>query len=86
MSDFFRLLAAWLSGRYRVFPWRSFLLLVALLLYLFSPIDLIPDVIPGVGFVDDLTLFGVLVRSLVGDTRKFREWRARRAAPPAATA
>lgn len=34
----------------------------ALLLYLLSPIDLLPDLLPGIGTVDDLVFAGVILR------------------------
>ncbi|MET0517571.1 MAG: YkvA family protein [Burkholderiaceae bacterium] len=37
-------------------PWRARLLALALLAYGLSPIDLIPDVIPFVGLLDDLLI------------------------------
>ena len=43
-------------------PTRSRLALGALLLYLRSPIDLLPDLLPGIGTVDDLILAGVVLR------------------------
>lgn len=43
-------------------PGRSRLALGALLLYLRSPIDLLPDLLPGIGTVDDLILAGVVLR------------------------
>jgi uncharacterized membrane protein YkvA (DUF1232 family) len=35
-------------------------------LYLFSPIDLIPDMIPVLGFVDDLVIVPMAIRWLLG--------------------
>jgi uncharacterized membrane protein YkvA (DUF1232 family) len=43
-------------------PGRSRLALGALLLYLRSPIDLLPDLLPGIGTVDDLIIAGVVLR------------------------
>jgi len=43
-------------------PGRSRLALGALLVYLRSPIDLLPDLLPGIGTVDDLILAGVVLR------------------------
>lgn len=45
-------------------PRRSRLALGALLLYLRSPIDLLPDLLPGVGTVDDLIVAGVVLRGV----------------------
>jgi uncharacterized membrane protein YkvA (DUF1232 family) len=43
-------------------PRRSRLALGALYLYLRSPIDLLPDLLPGIGTVDDLIVAGVVLR------------------------
>lgn len=37
-----------------------------LLLYLFSPIDLIPDVLPFFGLVDDMVLVPLAIRFMLG--------------------
>ena len=74
MRTIFRLIKAWISGRYRVVPWRTIGLLAITVLYAISPIDLIPDYIPLIGVVDDATLLGFLLRSIVKDVKSFTEW------------
>lgn len=80
MKDMLRMFGAWATGRYRTVPGMSLLLLIALLIYLFSPFDLIPDFLPGIGMLDDIALFGFLLRSLLRDARRFRAWEQDRAA------
>ena len=46
----------WLVFRHRETPWPAKALLILLLAYLASPIDLIPDVIPVLGMLDDLVV------------------------------
>ena len=46
----------WLVFRHRETPWPVKALLILLLAYLASPIDLIPDVIPVLGMLDDLVV------------------------------
>ncbi len=46
-------------------PRRSKLLLLALLGYLSSPVDLVPDFIPVVGQLDDLIITAIVLRSVV---------------------
>ena len=71
---FFRMIRGWVTGKYRVTPWRTIGLGAVLLVYLFSPVDLIPDYIPFVGFIDDLVILGFFARSLQKDVRRFAEW------------
>jgi uncharacterized membrane protein YkvA (DUF1232 family) len=46
-------------------PWGSRLMLGALLLYLLSPIDLVPDFVPVAGQLDDALLLALALRRLV---------------------
>ncbi|MCK2000370.1 YkvA family protein [[Brevibacterium] frigoritolerans] len=43
--------------------------LVGMLLYIFVPTDLIPDVIPGFGQVDDMAVIMYVVKCLYSDLR-----------------
>ena len=42
-------------------PWTAKAALGAMVLYLASPVDLIPDWIPGAGYLDDILLVGIAV-------------------------
>jgi|LAHU01.1.fsa_nt_gb uncharacterized membrane protein YkvA (DUF1232 family) len=42
-------------------PWTAKALVSAALAYAFSPVDLIPDVIPVIGYLDDLVVVPALV-------------------------
>lgn len=46
----------WLIFRHGETPWYAKVVLILLLAYLMSPIDLIPDVIPVLGMLDDLVV------------------------------
>jgi uncharacterized membrane protein YkvA (DUF1232 family) len=61
-------------------PWYARLTSLISILYLVSPIDLIPDVIPFAGFVDDLFVVPLLVsmatRLLPGDVKRIAQQKA----------
>lgn len=69
-----RLLRAYLNGSYREVPWQSLLRITAAIVYFVMPIDLIPDVIAGVGLVDDVAVIVWTVRSIRSDLERFRAW------------
>lgn len=69
-----RLVRAYARGDYRRLPWRSLTMIVGGLLYFVAPLDLIPDVILGTGFLDDAAVVAFVLRSLRGDLDRFAEW------------
>ena len=72
-----RLLEEWRNGRFRLGTGKV-LLIVAGLLYFLMPLDAVPDVVPLVGYVDDLTvLAGVVAQLEPVLARLQRRWYAR---------
>jgi uncharacterized membrane protein YkvA (DUF1232 family) len=62
--------AAWLAARDPRVPWLARLLAIAVAAYALSPIDLIPDFIPVLGWLDDLLIVPLglwVVRRLIPD-------------------
>lgn len=51
--------ALYLAARHPATPWYAKLLVAAIVAYAFSPIDLIPDFIPVIGYLDDLVLLPI---------------------------
>lgn len=69
-----RLLKAWMNGSYTGVSAQTLAAIVAALLYFINPLDVVPDFIPGLGYVDDAALIAWLLRSLAGDLDQFRSW------------
>jgi uncharacterized membrane protein YkvA (DUF1232 family) len=69
-------LAYW-RGEYRAVSGKAILSVVAGLLYFVSPIDVIPDWLVGVGFLDDIAVLGWVMKTLQGELDAFRSWRSR---------
>jgi uncharacterized membrane protein YkvA (DUF1232 family) len=79
-------LALWLAARDPRVPWYAKAVAAAVAAYALSPIDLIPDFVPVLGYLDDLVIvpLGVLFAvKLVpsGLMAEFREEAARRVKP-----
>ncbi|WP_416866929.1 MAG: YkvA family protein [Imperialibacter sp.] len=69
-----RMVKNYISGNYRVMPWKSIVLLVAGLIYFITPIDLIPDFIPALGLIDDISMIAFIYRSLKQDIDEYLLW------------
>ncbi len=69
-----RLVRAYADGSYREVNAGSIALAVAAILYFVSPIDLVPDAIPGAGLVDDATVFAFVLARLQIELERFADW------------
>ncbi|BFU96944.1 MAG: conserved protein of unknown function [Nitrospira sp.] len=69
-----RLLKAWMNGAYKGVSLQTLVAIVASLLYFINPLDVIPDFVPGLGYVDDAALIAWLLKSLAGDLDQFTNW------------
>lgn len=69
-----RLVRSYANGEYRQISTKTIISGLAVLLYVLSPIDLVPDFIPVVGFLDDLSLISWFVASFQIEITRFREW------------
>jgi uncharacterized membrane protein YkvA (DUF1232 family) len=79
LMTFLRFIRAYARGDYRQVHWQTVTLIVAAVLYFLMPIDVLPDVLIGLGFVDDAAVIA-WVMSMVGpELGKFRQWEASRA-------
>lgn len=77
VCDIFLLLKDRLAGRYSEMPWRVVAALVGALVYVLSPLDLIPDFIPFAGFLDDAAVFASVLAFSQEDLEKYRFWKRR---------
>ena len=74
-KDLFSLLKDFYQGYYKDVPWLTIASIGGALLYVLSPIDLIPDFIPVIGYLDDAAVFVACLKFVKGDLEKYREWK-----------
>lgn len=73
-----RLLRSYASGQYRNVPAKSLVLIVAGILYFVMPIDVIPDFVIGLGFLDDAAVLAWVVSSVRTVISDFEKWESSR--------
>lgn len=69
----YRMLKSWNKGAYKM-KFTDILLPAIALIYVLSPIDLIPDFIPVIGALDDLALLAFAIPLLIKEVDKFLLW------------
>lgn len=72
---FYSLLKDYMSGRYKSIPWYFIASITAALLYLLNPLDVIPDAIPIIGFIDDLAILKVCTELMKMELQKYQDWK-----------
>lgn len=73
---FIEILRNYQKGEYKEIPWRSITAISFTLLYIVNPLDVVPDVLPFVGYVDDLSVFMALLSLAEKDLDEFETWKA----------
>ena len=65
----------WRAGKYRQALYGTIAAVVFALLYVFNPLDIIPDILPVLGVVDDATVIAALLMLVERDLTKYRGWK-----------
>ncbi len=68
------MLKSYRAGEYREVSNKSLMLIIAALLYFIIPADLIPDILLGLGYIDDIALLAWTVRTLSDELGRYEEW------------
>ncbi|AFL80104.1 hypothetical protein Aeqsu_0594 [Aequorivita sublithincola DSM 14238] len=63
------------KGSYKTVPWFTIASIAVALLYVLNPFDLVPDFIPGVGYIDDLAVLSISMGWIETDLHKYLDWR-----------
>lgn len=67
----FGMIADYWNGAYKDIPWYTIAMAVAAVVYFLSPVDLIPDVIPVIGYVDDATVLLLTFKAIQEDLKAY---------------
>lgn len=61
---------------YTDIPWYALAAIVFSLLYVLNPLDLAPDYIPFVGYIDDVTVFSFALAMVNKDLTAYKNWKS----------
>ena len=75
IPTFISLVRAYIKGTYREIPAGTIVAIVSALLYFVSPIDLIPDFIPVVGYADDAAVVVACLKLVRSDLDEYIAYR-----------
>jgi uncharacterized membrane protein YkvA (DUF1232 family) len=70
----FQLAKDWSTAQYTQIPIGSMIAIIMGLLYFVSPIDFVPDFLPG-GLIDDAFVLSLIIRQIKTDLYKYKEWK-----------
>ncbi len=81
----FAMISDYWNGRYRNVPWKSVAAIAGALLYVLNPLDVIPDLILGIGFVDDAGVVALCLKLVESDLIRYAAWKEQTEQQTAAT-
>ena len=65
----------YVKGNYQNVNWKTIAAITGAIIYFLSPIDLIPDFIPIVGYLDDLTVIKIALNMIKEDFDEYKNWK-----------
>lgn len=63
------------KGVYNKVPWFTIATIAFSFLYILNPLDIIPDFIPGLGYIDDMAIFTFGLRFIESDLHNYLDWK-----------
>ena len=72
---FFSIIKDWKDGKYKDIPVGTLTMIFVAVLYFVVPTDLVPDVIPLGGFVDDAAVIAYVIKQIRSDLNAYKKWK-----------
>lgn len=71
---FLKLIKAYAKGEYRNVPKKHIVLCLLAVIYFVNPVDLVPDAILGLGYIDDLAVINWVYLKIREEIHKYKIW------------
>lgn len=75
----FGMLKDYRKGIYTNVPWFTIAAIAFSFLYILNPFDLVPDFIPGIGYIDDFAVFTFGLKFIESDLHQYLDWKLEQA-------
>jgi uncharacterized membrane protein YkvA (DUF1232 family) len=69
------MIRSYVKKEYTEVPVGTIIGMLAVLIYVVNPLDVIPDSIPGIGYIDDAAVMMFVLNSTEDDLDKYEKWR-----------
>lgn len=69
------LIRSYVKKEYTDIPMGSVIAIISALIYVLSPIDIIPDFVPGAGYADDAVMIALCWNLVESDVDEYKLWR-----------
>lgn len=69
------LVRSYIKKEYTVVPIKTIIAIVGALIYVFMPIDSIPDSLPILGYIDDAAVVNICLVLIGSDLDDYKKWR-----------
>lgn len=71
----FGMLKDYRKGIYTNVPWFTIAAIAFAFLYVLNPFDIVPDFIPGIGYIDDFAVLTFGLRFIESDLHNYLDWK-----------
>ncbi|AVR44111.1 DUF1232 domain-containing protein [Christiangramia fulva] len=71
----FGMLKDYRKGIYKEVPWFTIATIAFAFLYILNPFDIMPDFVPGIGYIDDLAVLTFGLRFIQTDIHRYLDWK-----------
>ncbi|MUP46700.1 DUF1232 domain-containing protein [Gramella sp. BOM4] len=75
----FGMLKDYRKGIYTKVPWFTIATIAFAFIYILNPLDIVPDFIPGLGYIDDFAVLTFGLRFIESDIHNYLDWKLEQA-------